>query len=71
MGRRQWPALPEGHSALSLSEHSNPCPLPLVPPALSPLQVFYYVVMALFGALKGLIQLNLGNITSFQVGGAG
>jgi hypothetical protein len=40
----------------------------LAPPAL--LQVFYYVIMAVFGAVKGLVQLNLGNITSFQVGPA-
>lgn len=40
-------------------------------PGLPLLQIFYYIIMSLFGALKGLIQLNLGNITSFQARGAG
>lgn len=30
------------------------------------MQVFYYIFGSLFGVLKGLIQLNLGSITSFQ-----
>ena len=29
-------------------------------------QIFYYVIMAGFGCVKGLFQLNLGSITSFQ-----
>ena len=29
-------------------------------------QVFYYIIGSLFGVLKGLLQLNLGAITSFQ-----
>jgi hypothetical protein len=30
--------------------------------------MFYFLVLVLFGAVKGLLQLNLRNITSFQVG---
>ncbi|KAK2080835.1 hypothetical protein QBZ16_000689 [Prototheca wickerhamii] len=30
------------------------------------MQVFYYIVTALFGFLKGLLQLNLGAVTTFQ-----
>jgi hypothetical protein len=29
-------------------------------------QVFYYIVMALFGTMKGIVQLNLGAISTFQ-----
>lgn len=29
-------------------------------------QVFYLIVMAVFGALKGIVQLNLGSISTFQ-----
>ncbi len=34
-------------------------------------QVFYYIVMALFGTMKGIVQLNLGAISTFQVGVVG
>lgn len=30
------------------------------------MQVFYYIIGSVFGVLKGLLQLNLGSITSFQ-----
>jgi hypothetical protein len=30
------------------------------------LQVFYYIIMAFFGSLKGIVQLNLGSISTFQ-----
>lgn len=30
------------------------------------LQVFYLIVMAVFGSLKGIVQLNLGSISTFQ-----
>jgi hypothetical protein len=30
------------------------------------LQIFYYIVLAVFGVIKGLAQLNLGNTTTFQ-----
>ena len=33
---------------------------------MSDIQIFYYIVMALIGLPKGLLQLNLGSITSFQ-----
>ncbi|PSC69540.1 Callose synthase 5 [Micractinium conductrix] len=29
-------------------------------------QVFYLIVLAVFGSLKGIVQLNLGSITTFQ-----
>ena len=29
-------------------------------------QIFYYVIMSVFGSIKGILQLNLGNVTSFQ-----
>lgn len=38
--------------------------LPL--PPLSLPKFFYYITMSVFGAAKGLIQLNLGAVTSFQ-----
>ena len=43
----------------------------LAPPPPEPLQVFYYIVMALFGTMKGIVQLNLGAISTFQVGPRG
>lgn len=30
------------------------------------MQIFYYVIGSIFGVLKGLLQLNLGSISSFQ-----
>lgn len=41
--------------------------LPLPGPLAAPLQVFYYLVMTFTGMLQGLVQLNLGSVTSFQV----
>lgn len=48
------------------SSASLECLLGTSPP--EPLQVFYYIVMALFGTMKGIVQLNLGAISTFQVG---
>ena len=31
------------------------------------MQVFYLIMMAVFGSLKGIVQLNLGSISTFQV----
>ncbi|EFN56001.1 hypothetical protein CHLNCDRAFT_145389 [Chlorella variabilis] len=28
--------------------------------------VFYYIIMALFGSIKGIVQLNLGSVSTFQ-----
>ena len=30
------------------------------------MKVFYYIIMAFFGSLKGIVQLNLGSISTFQ-----
>lgn len=44
--------------------HDQQC-LPALPgPTLH--QVFYLIVMAVFGSLKGIVQLNLGSISTFQ-----
>lgn len=32
------------------------------------LQVFYLIFMALWGSIKGIVQLNLGSVSTFQVG---
>ena len=48
-----------------------PCSTPGLWPPPTTLQVFYYVVMALFGTMKGIVQLNLGAISTFQVGQGG
>jgi hypothetical protein len=34
-------------------------------------QIFYYFAMALFGSIKGIVQLNLGSVSTFQVGSKG
>lgn len=54
---RKWPT-PHLHSIPPLP--ARPC-----------FQVFYYIIMAVFGSIKGIVQLNLGSISTFQVGGLG
>lgn len=36
------------------------------PPLPNLMKVFYYIIMAFFGSLKGIVQLNLGSISTFQ-----
>lgn len=59
----RWPAVTHATSCTAMMRPTDSSPSR---PIILHQQVIYYIVMAVFGALKGLLQLNLGAVTTFQ-----